>query len=61
MYEGTYFEIDIFPFWRDKAFLEVELKSENEGFVLPPFIKVIKDVTEDEEYTNHALARRRNI
>jgi len=51
------FEIDVFPFWTDKAFLEVELSCENETFLLPHGISVIREVTEDARYTNAALAR----
>ena len=50
-------EVDIFPFWADRAFLEVELKSENQFFSLPSFLKIIKEVTEDSRYTNRALAK----
>ncbi len=58
MYGGKYFEIDVFPFWNDKAYAEIELCSEDEPFALPPFIKVIKEVTDDKSYTNRSLARR---
>jgi CYTH domain-containing protein len=57
MHNGVYFEIDIFPFWKDKAIMEVELKNENEEISLPNFIKIIKEVSEDENYKNHSLAR----
>ena len=50
------YEIDLFPFWKDKAFLEVEISSEETRFDLPPFVKLIREVTEDDRYTNHALA-----
>lgn len=56
-YAGHTFEIDIFPFWSRQAVMEVELKTENEEFTIPPFIKVIREVTEDPSYSNHALAR----
>ena len=55
--EGHLLEIDIFPFWDDKAYLEVELSSEEENFALPPEICVLKEVTEDKRYTNAALAK----
>lgn len=55
-YCGFEFEIDVFPFWTDKAFMEVELPSEDTFTELPPFIKIIREVTEDNRYTNHALA-----
>lgn len=56
VYENKYFEIDLFPFSNDKAFLEIELNDENENFNLPPFIKVIKEVTTDKEYKNSSIA-----
>lgn len=56
-YAGHTFEIDIFPFWSRQAIMEVELKNEKETFTLPPFIKVIREVTDDPRYTNYAIAR----
>lgn len=57
MYENQYFEIDIYPFWNDKAICEIELKSENENVVFPHFLKVMKEVTDDNNYKNASLAR----
>ncbi len=54
---GKNFEIDIFPFWQDRAILEIELKSETEEFTLPPFVKVIKEITADRRYNNYSLAK----
>lgn len=54
---GLDFEIDIFPFWQNQAILEIELKSEEQSFVLPPFVKVIKEVTNDRRYNNFSLAK----
>lgn len=56
-YQGKLIEIDVFSFWHDRAFCEIELESENEEFSLPPFIKVIKEVTDDKRYRNSALAK----
>lgn len=53
---GFVFEIDIFPFWNDKAFMEVEMPSEDTQVELPDFVQIIREVTEDNRYTNHALA-----
>lgn len=50
-------EIDLFPFWKDKAFLEVEMPSEDTLVTLPDFVTVIREVTDDDRYTNHALAK----
>ena len=55
-YEGHTLEIDRFPFWTDRALLEVELRSEEEAVALPDWIALIREVTEDERYTNRAMA-----
>lgn len=55
-YKGLTFELDIFPFWNDKAFLEAEVASEDTEIPIPDFIEVIKEVTEDISYRNSALA-----
>ena len=51
------FEIDLFPFWQDKAFMEVEMPSEDTKVNLPDFVNIIREVTDDNRYTNHALAK----
>lgn len=56
LYDGDFFELDVFDFWNDKACLEIELKNIDDKFNLPPFIKVIKDVSDDEHYKNNYLA-----
>ena len=56
-YDGHTIEIDIYSFWKKQATLEVELQREDEAFALPPFIEVIREVTADYRYKNHALAR----
>lgn len=56
MYNDVYYELDVFPFWKKQAYLEVELESENDTFNFPSFIKVIREVTYDKRYTNHSLA-----
>lgn len=56
-YGDHIFEIDIFSFWNRQAIMEVELKSEKEEFTLPPFIRVIKEITGDDTYSNYEMAR----
>ena len=58
-YENQYFEIDIYPFWNDKAIIEIELSNEDDNIVFPEEIKVIKEVTDDPAYKNIALASRK--
>ena len=57
MYEGKKFEIDLYPFWKDRAVMEIELCDENEMFNIPEEIKVIKEITGDENYKNSAIAK----
>ena len=54
---GMYFEIDIFPEWKDKALMEIELHSEDQQIAFPDSIDVIREVTDDPAYSNHELAR----
>ena len=56
-YNNQYFEIDVYPFWNNKAILEIELNDESEKISFPDFIKIIKEVTDDEYYKNHSLAK----
>lgn len=55
-YANQYFEIDVYPFWNDKAIAEIELSDENADIVFPDFIRVIKEVTDDDSYKNANLA-----
>ena len=57
-YENQYFEIDLYPFWQDQAIAEIELSDEHAEIRFPPELRVIREVTEDENYKNAALARR---
>lgn len=56
MYNGQFFELDIYPFWNDRATLELELKDEEQTIDFPPFIEIIKEVTEDKRYSNRSLS-----
>ena len=54
---NQYFEIDIYPEWNTQAIMEIELSSEEEEIKVPSFIKVIKEVTEDDNYKNYNMAK----
>ncbi|MGN1129785.1 MAG: AAA family ATPase [Ruminococcus sp.] len=58
MYNGTYYEIDIFPFWKNQAYLEIELNCETDKITIPKFLTVIEEVTYKPEYRNIALCQR---
>ncbi|MBQ5641089.1 MAG: hypothetical protein IIV05_04695, partial [Ruminococcus sp.] len=47
-YQNQYFEIDVYPFWKDRAIVELEISDENAEIIFPEQIKVIREVTEDE-------------
>ena len=51
------FEIDLFPFWKKQAYLELELRDESQTIDFPPALERIREVTGDGRYTNRALAR----
>lgn len=50
-------EIDLYSFWKDRAVLEIELSSETERCALPPYVTLIKEVTDDIRYKNVNLAQ----
>ena len=46
----------MFPFWKDRAFLEIELEDEGQSFPWPERIVPIREVTGDRRYSNASLA-----
>jgi len=38
--------------------MEIELQNEEDKVIIPSFIKVIKEVTDDDNYKNHSFAKR---
>ena len=56
-YLGQKFEIDIYPQWKDTAILETELDSREREVVFPRFIKILRDVTGDRQYSNAGMSR----
>ena len=55
--DSQYFEVDVFPFWADRAIVEIELGDEDAEIRFPAELKVIREVTGDPDYKNSALAR----
>ena len=53
---SQYFEIDLYPQWTRQAVMEIELRDESEPVRLPKGIRVIREVTGDPVYDNHAMA-----
>ena len=54
---NQYFEIDIYPFWKDKAIVEIELADAAEEIRFPKMLTLIREVTEELEYKNSSLAK----
>lgn len=57
LYRGHVLEIDIFPFAKETALLEIELTAEGEKYELPPFIKVVREVSTEREFENSYIAK----
>ena len=57
LFHGKTIEIDIYPEWERCAALECELSTRGESFLLPDFIRVLRDVTGDARYSNAALSQ----
>lgn len=54
---GRTLEIDLYPFWPDRAVLEIELPYPDAPFSLPSELTVLAEVTGNRAYSNHSLAR----
>lgn len=56
-YNDQVFELDVFKgALKGLAILEIELEEKDETVELPPFLKLIREVTKDKKFTNFALA-----
>ena len=55
--EGQLYELDVFPFNKKFAILEIELDSEDANFAWPEILVKVADVTEDKNFKNKALAK----
>lgn len=56
-FDSHVFEVDIYPFWRRQAVMEVELSGESENVTFPPFIEIIREVSDDRSYSNKSLSK----
>lgn len=55
---GHVLEFDVYPFWTDRAIMEIELESEDERADIPDYVRVLRDVTGEKAYKNKQLAKR---
>lgn len=56
--QNQYIEIDIYPFWDDKAILNVDSCYESDKVQLPDFVEAIEDITGNKEYLNSELSKK---
>jgi len=54
---NQYFEIDIYPEWDNQAIMEIELSDENDEIIIPSFIEIINEVTNNDNYKNYQMAK----
>jgi adenylate cyclase len=58
-YNDQIFELDVFKgALKGLAIMEIELKNKNQTVELPPFLEVVKEVTENKSYNNFSLANK---
>jgi len=57
-YCNQYMEIDIYLFWQNCAIVGVEISDENPKIVFLEYLRVIREVTEESEYSNRALTEK---
>lgn len=56
LYKNQYFEMDIYPFDKNYAILEIELNDLEQKIELPPELEIVREVTNDPNYSNHSIA-----
>lgn len=61
VYNNSYIELDIYPFWSNYAIVEVELTNEDDRVDLPPEFEIVKEVTNDIKFKNRSLAENTDI
>ena len=57
VFDGQIFEIDIYPQWSHTAIMETELASRDDRVNMPPFIRIVREVTGEKGYSNAAMSR----
>jgi len=57
VWKNQYFELDEFTFPCHHKILEVELASLEDDVILPSFIEIESEVTNNEEYSNYEISK----
>ena len=56
-YDGQVFQLDVYPCWQDQAVVKIELDAEDAAVRLPPELTLLREVTGEPAYKDHALAQ----
>jgi CYTH domain-containing protein len=56
-WRSQYFELDVFKNPAGLILLEIELTEVNDRIELPPFLDVVREVTEEKDFSNHSLSK----
>ena len=59
--DGRRFEIDVYPFSREKAVMRAELPENEKTPEFPEGIEILREVTGDPMYKNSCLARQQKL
>lgn len=57
LYLGQLFEVDVYPQWQHTAIMETELSDRDTLVEMPPFVKILREVTGIKAYSNAAMSR----
>ena len=57
LYRSQLFEVDVYPEWRSTAIMETELESRATAVDMPPFIRIVREVTGVRGYSNADMSR----
>lgn len=57
IWNNMYYELDVFPFWSDRAILKIQPTDKGPKMEIPQFLRVIEDITDNMSYTNYSLAQ----
>lgn len=57
VYNNQYFELDVYPFDKNKAILEIELTDMNTQISFPDDIEIIEEVTSNPNFKNANIAK----
>ena len=55
-YQKQLFQLDVYPFWADQAVLKIEVDEKGGEVVIPPELRVLREVTGERAYKDAVLA-----